>query len=441
MRSINRQLLLLLLAALTVAAVLIGVSSYLEVHEEISELFDYQLRQIALSHRDQNTFVKLPDAASDYEKDEGLTVQVWDASGLLMYVSRRDTSLPRATTAGLHTISAGNEQWRVYLLTHRGRTIQVSQSFNARQEMSVSFIKRTMIPISIIFAVLAVIIWVVVRYTLTPLNNIANAVERLSPTSLEPLPEHGLPGEIVPLVKRLNYLFDQLGHAFDIQRRFVADAAHELRTPLTAVKLQVHILEHCSGEEERIEAIDKLKSGVDRAARLVGQLLALARVEPDAPRFAIGEVSINQLVTEIISEQSRIAADKGISLTAKDDGPVMISGEPDAIRAMISNLVDNAIRYTLPDGMVEVTVSHTVRNVIIEVADSGPGITPEKREQIFDRFNRGQRTDATGCGLGMAIVKSAVTRHGGKITLDDTTAGKGLKVTIELPRNFIPEHF
>ena len=133
MRSINRQLLVLLLAALTVAAMLIGVSSYLEVHEEISELFDYQLRQIALSYRDQNTFDQQPAEVSNYEKDEGLTVQVWDASGALIYVSRQNCTLPRASTNGLQTISAAyGGEWRVYRLTNPGRIIQVSQSFAAR---------------------------------------------------------------------------------------------------------------------------------------------------------------------------------------------------------------------------------------------------------------------------------------------------------------------
>jgi signal transduction histidine kinase len=102
---------------------------------------------------------------------------------------------------------------------------------------------------------------------------------------------------------------------------------------------------------------------------------------------------------------------------------------------MISNLVDNAIRYTLPGGKVDVTARNTERTVVIEVADTGPGIPLEKRELIFDRFNRGQHTDATGCGLGMAIVKSAVIRHDGSIALGETTTGKGLKVTIRLPRN------
>lgn len=435
MRSINRQLIVLLLAALGVAAMLIGVSSYLKAHEEINELFDYQLVQIALAMRDRTSFDQHSRADSDSGKNEGVTVQVWNSSGSLEYMSHGIVPLPRAAKPGLQTIVAGDSRWRVFLLTHKGRTIQVSQSLEERRDMSFSFALRIMVPIFIIFAALALIIWIVVRFALTPLNRIANGVARLSPTSLEPLQENDLPAEVLPLVKRLNYLFDQLGHAFDIQKRFVADAAHELRTPLTAVKLQLRVLERCTGDTDRIEALDTLKSGVDRAARLVAQLLVLARVESEAPHSPRVEVSISDLVKEIMVELSRIAANRGIILEVNDDGAVQISGEPDALRAMIGNLVDNAIRYTLPGGTVAVAVHNNEKSVMIEVADSGPGIPPEDREHIFDRFNRGRRTDSEGCGLGMAIVKSAVMRHAGSIGLDYTTAGKGLKVTIELPRN------
>lgn len=433
MRSINRQLLVLLLAALGVAAVLIGVSSYLKAQEEIDELFDYHLIQIALSMRDRNSFDPRSTAGSDFEKDEGVTVQVWNSSGSLLYISHRSVPLPHVATDGLQTIIAENSKWRVFLLMHEGRSIQVSQLLGVRQEMSFSFALRIMTPIFFIFAALALIIWIVVRFTITPLKRIANGVARLSPTSLEPLPENDLPLEILPLVKRLNYLFYQLGHAFDIQKRFVADAAHELRTPLTAVKLQLRVLERSSSEEERAAALANLKSGVDRAARLVAQLLALARVEPDALHPPKVDVSINNLVKEIMAELSWIADNRGITLKADYDDTTQFTGEPDALRAMISNLLDNAICYTPPGGTVSVTVRRNEKAVVIEVADSGPGIPPEERERIFDRFNRGRRTDGAGCGLGMAIVKSAVIRHAGSIRLDETTAGKGLKVTIELP--------
>jgi two-component system OmpR family sensor kinase len=440
MRSISQRLLVLLLGALTVAALLAGVSTYLKAHVEVSELFDYQLLQMALSLRDQKSFEQRPTAASDYEKEDDVTIQVWDTGGGLLYVSLNDVPLPRATHAGLQTVTFQNAEWRVFLLSNQGRTIQVSQPFKARRKMSFKFALRTIVPLVFIFPALALMVWFAVRYTFKPLTEVADEVARRSPASLEPLPENNLPDEILPLVQRLNSLFDQLSRAFDIQKRFVADAAHELRTPLTAVKLQVRILQRCASDEERTEALGSLKSGVDRAARLVGQLLALARVEPEAPYVPLVEVLLNSLIREIIAEQARIATEKGINLKINDDGLVSVIGEPDALRAMISNLVDNAIRYTLPGGTVDVVVRQNEQAAIIEIADTGPGIPPEERERVFDRFYRRPGVDSAGCGLGLAIVKSAVTRHEGTIMLGEAASGKGLRVIIELPFHPLIQH-
>jgi two-component system OmpR family sensor kinase len=433
MNSISKRLLVLLLGALTVAALLAGVSTYMKAHVEISELFDYQLHQMALSLRDQKSFEQRPTAVSNYEKEDDVTIQVWDMAGTLIYVSLHDAPLPRATHAGLQTFTFRNAEWRVFLLIDQGRMIQVSQPFKARREMSFLFALRTIVPLFFIFPALAMVIWFAVRYTLKPLTEVADGVARRSPALLEPLSENNLPAEILPLVQRLNSLFDQLSRAFDIQKRFVADAAHELRTPLTVVKLQVRILERSASEDERTGALDSLRLGVDRATRLVGQLLALARVEPEAPPVPLEKVSLNGLVREIIAEQARIATDKGINLGAGSDEPVLVTGEPDALRAMISNLVDNAIRYTLPGGSVNVVVRQNELAAIIDITDTGPGIPPEERKRVFDRFYRRQGVESAGCGLGLAVVKSAVTRHGGTITLGKSVGGKGLRVTIELP--------
>ena len=433
MRSISHRLLVLLLGALTVAALLAGISTYVKAHQEVSELFDYQLLQMALSLQDQKSFEHRPVATSKYEKEDDVTIQVWDKSGSLIYVSLHDAPLPRATHSGLQTVTFQNAEWRVFLLTDQARTIQISQPFSAQREISFNFALRTIIPLLVIFPLLALIIWLVVLYTFKPLTEIANEVAQRSPASLEPLPENNLPAEILPLVQRLNSLFDQLRSTFDIQKRFVADAAHELRTPLTVIKLQVRILEHSASKEERTTALESLKSGIGRATRLVGQLLALARVEPEAPPLPSSVVSLNDLVKEIIVEQTWNAAHKGIILGARYDESVSIFGEPDAIRALINNLVENAILYTLPGGAVDVAVRQNELSAVIDIADTGPGIPPEERERVFDRFYRKQGVNSAGCGLGLAIVKSAVKRHGGTITLRSAVDEKGLRVIVELP--------
>jgi two-component system, OmpR family, sensor kinase len=434
MNSISQRLLVLLLGALTVAALLAGVSTYLRAHKEINELFDYHLLQMALSLRDQKTFEQRPRADFDYEQEDDVTIQVWDASGKLVHVSLQDAPLPRAPQAGLQTVTFQNAEWRVYLLANHGRTIQVSQPFKTRREMSLTFARQTIVPLIFIFPTLALMTWFTVLYTLRPLKEVADEVAWRSPASLEPLHENNLPTEILPLVQRINFLFEQLSRTFDIQKRFVSDAAHELRTPLSAVNLQMRILERSTSEDERTEALDSLKSGVGRAVRLVSQLLLLARVEPEAPFVPLVEVSLNHLVKEIIAEQARIATDKGIDLGTENHGPVSVTGEADALRAMISNLVDNAIHYTMPGGTVDVVVRQKGLAAVIDISDTGPGIPPEDRERVFDRFYRGRGMEnSEGSGLGLAIVKSSVKRHGGTIMIGEAVDGKGLRVIIEIP--------
>ncbi len=433
MNSISRRLIALLLGALIVAALLSGVCTYYKAHDEINELFDYQLQQFALSLRDQKTFEQRPIATSEYEKEEDITIQVWNADGALLFVSFHDIPLPRSAKPGLQTVFFNNAVWRVFLLNDQGRTIQVSQPFEVRRAISVDFALRTIIPLLIIFPVLGLMIWLVVRYSLKPLTGVADRVSQLSPVSLEPLPKDDLPAEILPLVQRLNLLFNQLSHAFDIQKRFVADAAHELRTPLTVVKLQARILDRCTSEAERIEALSCLGTGIDRAVHLVGQLLTLARVAPEAPPTPREIVSLNDLVEQIMTEQTQIAINKGIYLGTRHDGTISVPGEPEALRSIIGNLIDNAIRYTLPGGTVDVTLYRDELTAIVEIVDSGPGISAEEKERVFDRFYRCKANVSTGCGLGLAIVQSAVTRHNGSIVLSEPSRGKGLRVVIKLP--------
>ncbi len=433
MNSISRRLLVLLLGALAVAALLAGAGTYMKAREEVNELFDYQLLQVAHSLSHQKTFEQRPASTSGYEQEDDVSVQVWAPAGALIYQSRVDALLPRAGRAGLQTVTFNNAEWRIFQLIDQNRTIQISQPLEARRELSINFALRTIIPLFFVFPSLALLIWFVVRHTLKPLSEVADEIARRSPASLEPLSIQKLPNEILPLVLRLNALLERLRHAFDTQKRFVADAAHELRTPLTVIQLQAHVLERSSSDNERNEALDRLKDGIGRASRLVGQLLSLARVEPDAPPGPLTEILLNKLAREIVAEQAGIAAGRGIDLGMTNNEPVSVAGEPDALRAMISNLVDNAVSYTPPGGTIDVAVLQNGLGAVIEVTDTGPGIPPEERERVFDRFHRGQDPDSAGSGLGLAIVKSAVERHGGTIAIGNGDRGKGLKVTVEIP--------
>lgn len=412
-----------------VTGILIGGTTYLKAREELDELFDYQLAQAAHAFSRQERVEPLPSSGINYEEESELAVQVWKSGSLLSAIPPgRNLPLQRD---GLSTVYAGGRQWRVFVLEKDTRTIQVSQPIEARREISANFALRTMVPLLLTLPFFALFIWLSVRTGLRPLNRIADEISRRSPAALDPILLNSLPAEVLPLVGRLNLLLETLAHAIEAQKRFVADAAHELRTPLAAVALQARVLERSSGDAERNEALGRLKEGIDRSTRLVAQLLALARIEPESP-VCFSSVSLTELTGEIVAERARIAMDKGIDLGLLDSEAVIVTGEEEALRVLVGNLIDNAIRYTPPGGRVDVSVRSGDSGAVVEVVDTGPGIPPAERERVFDRFYR-RGGNCTGSGLGLAIVKTAVERHGGTITLGEGEEGKGLRVTVIIP--------
>jgi two-component system OmpR family sensor kinase len=240
-----------------------------------------------------------------------------------------------------------------------------------------------------------------------------------------------LPDEVRPLVQELNLLFGRVRTAFDAQQNFVADAAHELRTPLAALKLQTQSLERADSPEARQVAVGRLSAGIERATRLVEQLLVLARQEANAaPRQAVDMAGIaRRAVADLIG----VAQARDIDLGLQRADAAEVQGQPDALTILLRNLVDNAIKYTPSGGTVDVSVLADGRAVTVLVEDSGPGIPAEERERVFDRFYRVPGSDAAGSGLGLAIIKSIAERHGAKLTLGESARLGGLEAKVTFP--------
>jgi signal transduction histidine kinase len=253
--------------------------------------------------------------------------------------------------------------------------------------------------------------------------------------ALSPLPAAGLPDEVAPLVGSLNALLQRLSAAFDAQRAFVADAAHELRSPLTALKLQVQMLQRAHDPADRAAATEALAQGVDRASRLVEQLLTLARNEPGARQAPLQPVDLSEAVRQALADAGPLAAERGTTLALEAVGPVQVQGDATALTALARNLADNAVRYAPPGARVLAQVANEDGAAVLTVDDSGPGIPSAERERVFDRFWRREATAAAtaGTGLGMAIVKSVAERHGAQVSLGDSPLG-GLRVTVRFPR-------
>lgn len=431
MNAIRQRLLLGLLAGLSLVLAASGFATYRQARSEINLLFDYQLQQTALALRNQNLLALAMGNDSDSAGD--LLVQIWDRGRGLLYVSQRQRELPFSIQAGFTDLSWRDQSWRLFALHANDRIVQVAQPSGVRLRMSADIALRNLAPFLLLLPGMGVVVWFGVGAGLRPLHRLAAAIQRRRPDALEPFESERLPAEIRPLVQALNDLLARLARALDNQRRFVADAAHELRTPLTAVRLQADLARRADDADSRNHALRDLGAGLERAARLVDQLLAMARLDAE-PASRFEPVDVLALARAVVAEQSAVAENNGLDLGLSSAEPATVEGDPNELRALLDNLVDNALRYTPSGGRVDVGVQSSAAEVALWVSDTGPGIPPAERERVFDRFRRGLDAKAAGSGLGLAIVKRIALRHGARVELGDSGTGPGLRATVHFPR-------
>ena len=433
--SLRARLLAWLLGGVLVVGLAGGLVVYRNALAEADAFFDYHLRQTALLLRDEPVeYLGLPaipssNAAYDF------VVQVWTLDGELVYESRPHAALPNFTTIGFSTVNTKSGRWRVYGTQSLTKVVQIAQPMSVRRQQAAQLAVRTLAPFALQVPVLAFIIWFAVGYALQPLQRVAKAVNARRVDALEPLSDETLPDEVRPLVGSLNDLLERLTAALERERAFMADAAHELRTPLTALHLQLGALARAATEPERAAAMGQLSEGVQRAIRLVEQMLALARQEPRAEAARI-EFALDELAREAVAELVPLADSRRIDLGISEAQTVFVRGDRDAVATLMRNLIDNAVRYTPAGGRVDVLVERTTETparATLKVVDTGPGIEPHERERVFDRFYRQAGNREPGSGLGLAIVKAIALAHGATVRLDEGADGRGLAVTVSFP--------
>jgi len=436
MMSIRKNLLVWLLTGFVFAGLCTGIATYFKTHEEVGEMLDYELRQIAYSMQYSSSFMpdqidKIGDSDSSGD-DNDFVVQVWNMSGALLYSSRPSAKLPQASAQGFSTLKNINEQWRVFSLISGNRVIQAAQPEDVRWETAAGIALRMLAPLAVLVPALALLAWIAVRKSLAPLTYVTAQVEQRDASAMAPLDIHTVPEEIRPLLMALNRLLNRLDESIASQRRFVADAAHELRTPLTALSLQAQLVEQAQDSKERNEATKNLRSGITRASHLVSQLLTLARQEPDSQR-PFAHLDLAALVRQVVGEFAPLADFKKIDLGVSANQTAPVNGDNEALKILVGNLVDNAIRYTPEGGKVDVTLSHDSSGLILRVEDTGPGIPIEDRERVFERFYRIAGNEVQGSGLGLAIVKQIVQRHGALVEIATGENGIGAIFSIKFP--------
>jgi len=433
MTSLRKRLLVALLGALLFVGILASAATYLSARSEISSLLDEELRQVALSLRDHAVLDLSRLARASGDARQRVVVQIWDPTGVALYASNTGTPLPLVRADGFVNLTHEGREWRVYSSTLGLQTIQVGQPVALRRELATAVALRILVPILAALPLFGVLIWLLVGHGLAPVARLARTIASRSAASLAPLPADRLPEEVAPLVASLNGLLARLEQAFGLQRRFAADAAHELRTPLTALGLQIQLLERARTDDERAGAVQRLKEGVRRATRLVEQLLVMARLEPDAAEQPVERVDLGALASAVAADLAPLAEARAVTLDVDAEEGVATQGAEDALRILLSNLVDNAIRYSAPGGTILVRVASAAGDAVLEVADDGPGIPEGERARVFDRFYRGAGTEQPGSGLGLAIVRQVAELHRARVELGAGLGGAGLAVRVRFP--------
>ena len=428
--SLRARLLWLLLAAVLAGTLTQGLFAYRTALAEADEIFDYHMQQMALSLRGGLPFGAggLGSPEADGASDE-FVVQIWSADGLRIYQSGPRAGLPQRAVLGFSEVQARGTRYRVLSVQIRGQVVQVAQDLAVRHQMARTLALRTVAPTVLMAPLLMLIVWWVVTRSLAPVSRVRRQLAGRQSADLEPVNEEGLPDEIRPLVRELNGLFGRVREAFEAQKSFVADAAHELRSPLAALKLQVQGLRRASDEPTRERAATRLEAGIDRASRLVEQLLVLARHQAAAGAPAQPQV-LAELARQAVADAAAAAQARNIDLGLAPSDEDRVACHRDAIEMLLRNLVDNAVKYTPPGGTVTVQVHALVDGVLLSVDDSGPGIPAEDRDRVLDRFYRLPGSDATGSGLGLAIVKAVADLHGATLSLTASPALGGLRVEV-----------
>lgn len=278
-----------------------------------------------------------------------------------------------------------------------------------------------------------VLVWVGIQLGLRPIRRLRDDIARRSPLDLRPIVETSVPREIAPLVITLNRLFGMLRTSVQSQQQFIANTAHQLRTPITGMQAQLGLLIAEPAAQPIKARLLTLQEGVKQLAHSANQLLTLARADSSANLSAKSQaVDLHAIVKEVVAKFFDRALQSNIDLGV-DGESVSIAADPSLLDDLLSNLVDNALKYTPPGGSVTVSAGRTDGRPYLSVEDTGPGIPEAERHRVRQRFYRMPNSPGHGSGLGLAIVDEIARLYDGSATIGTGPNGAGTCVLIQFP--------
>jgi len=314
--------------------------------------------------------------------------------------------------------------------------LYMSETIQQRQALIRGILANIVIPQLLLILIAVAAIWYALKQGLAPLERLRREVQNRRRDDLSQLDSSKAPEEVRPLIDAVNNLLERLQMAMQAQKRFVADAAHQLRTPIAGLKTQSELALRTSDPEQKQQALEHILTSTRHGMRLVNQLMVLARNEPGGQGTEnFVPLKLNQLAQECTANWIQTALEKNIDL-GFDGTPAAeeVMGDAASLTEMLNNLIDNAIRYTPNGGHITVGVSTSAQGPVLSVEDNGPGIDPQHRERVFERFYRVLGTGQSGSGLGLAIVAEVAKRHQAALRLDAGSGGKGTLISVRFPR-------
>jgi len=451
--SIKKRFLYLFISLLLLMTTITVSKIYFEAKRQIQEIFDAELVQEAylLLNITLVEFHELMESPQGFDAlkirssiinnmhkyQKRVVFQVWNANDVLIVRSDKAPDEPMMDVDGVFIDKTVNDKlWRVFSFFDEQSQvrIQIAQQYQRRNTLIGIILNQLVSSTIILLPLFIIVIYFSVSQALLPFNKITQDIKQRAINSLEPISLSKVPEEIHSIVTALNSLFKRLQVAIDDIVVFTSNAAHELRTPLTTQKLHAQIAMETPDAATRNEALSEVMSGVTKSTQIVEQLLMLARLDPETEVQQHDTSDLAQLTQETIGELVPLALEKNIDISLEADKAFNILGKPSLLSVLVRNLVENAIRYTPEHGKVDVSIVDNTDNgqheIRLRIADSGPGIPAQERENVFKRFYRGESSNAVeGTGLGLAMVDRIVQIHRATISLSESKY-QGLQVDV-----------
>jgi two-component system sensor histidine kinase QseC len=484
MRSIRARLLVLLVVLLGVSLTLVSFKSYRDARHEIEEVFDAELAQAArlLAGMMDRDMLASSRAALQAALDRAVEQRGADASGqrpghpyegklaFLVFDAAGSTLLRSASAPGpgageravdeaapgagfgaegtealvglgpgFHDLALQGVHWRLFKLHDPpdDQWVLVGERADVRGELAMDIALQSLLPDLVSLPLMALLIWVAVGWGLRPLRQMEEMLKARDPDNLSPLLIAPAPAELAPVVASLNRLLLQVDELLGREKRFLAYAAHELRTPLAVLRIQAHNAAKAPDGADREAALHQLDRSVARATRVVEQLLTLARLEPGSTRVELQSLDLLPLVRAQLAELTPLALEHGqdLVLEADPERDFHAMADANALAVLLQNLVGNAVQHTPQGGRICVQMEASSAGVELRVQDSGPGVPPELRERVFERFFR--QGPGQGAGLGLSIAARIAELHRARIGLRDGPLG-GLEVFVSFAKGAPP---